>query len=441
LRPPDYDTDILVCGGGPAGVAAALNAARLGAKTLLIERYGRLGGMGVHARVWPLMGWGMNDNRLLKEIHAKLGGNSFDPELADLHFADLLEQAGARILLHTWAAEPILGGPRPPGAVEGGARPPGGPLRVAGVRAFSKQGTLAINAKLVIDATGDADIAAAAGVPCDIGRDGDGLVQPMTIQFCVEGVADDARHCGSEEAARAAKIGENETWESVTTRAQQSGELPPTVGVVRTYKMGRKGKACVNATQVNGLFGIKVEDLTKAELDGRRQAVRVVEFMRRHLPGYEHCYISHMPAVIGVRETRRVRGLARLTREDLVTGRAWPDAIVRGARFSIDIHNPAGSGQAENQGEHARQGGAARVKPYDIPAGCAIPQGAEGLLVAGRCISGTHEAHASYRVQNICMAVGAGVGALAATSLADGTPPAKVDIAKVQKVLFTDAQS
>jgi len=237
-------------------------------------------------------------------------------------------------------------------------------------------------------------------------------------------------------AARAAKLAGGETWESATTRAQQNGELPATVGVVRTYKMGRKGKVCVNATQVNGLYGTQVEDLTQAELEGRRQAVRVVEFMRRHLPGYENCYISHMPAVIGVRETRRIRGLAQLTRDDLVAGRAWPDAIVRGALFVIDIHNPAGSGQAENHGAGAKQGIAARVKPYDIPAGCTIPQKVEGLLVAGRCISGTHEAHASYRVQNICMAIGAGVGALTATSLADNTPPASVDVSKVQKILF-----
>lgn len=415
-----FNTDILVCGGGPAGIAAALNAARLGCKTLLLERYGRLGGMGVHARVWPLMGRVAN-NRLVQEIHAKIGGGGFDPEVADIHFADLLEQAGAKILLHAWATEPLISGGR-----------------VTGVRAISKQGPLTINAKLVIDATGDADIAAAAGVPCDMGRDGDGLVQPMTIQFCIEGVADSAQYCGSEEAARAAKLGGGETWESVTTHAQQSGELPPSVGVVRTYKMGRKGKVCVNATQVNGLFGTKVEDLTKAELEGRRQAVRVVEFMRKHLPGYESCYISHMPAVIGVRETRRIRGLAQLTRDDLAKGRTWPDALVRGALFVIDIHNPNGSGQAENHGERSKQGGAMRVKPYDIPAGCTIPQNVEGLLVAGRCISGTHEAHASYRVQNICMAIGAGVGALAATALIDNTRFSATDMAKVQKVLFTD---
>ncbi len=428
METPAYNTDVLICGGGPAGIAAALSAARLGAQTIILERYGRLGGMGIHARVWPLMG-GVANNRLVREIHAKIGGNRIDPEIADLHFADLLQEAGVKILLHSWATAPLMAG----GAGNTGRGP------VVGVRAFSKQGPFTVAAKLVIDATGDADIAAAAGVPCDVGRDGDGLVQPMTIQFCIEGVADDARHCGSEEAARAARIGDTgETWESVTTRAQQNGELPPTVGVVRTYKMGRRGKACVNATQVNGLYGTKVEDLTQAELDGRRQAVRVVEFMRKHLPGYERCYISHMPAVVGVRETRRIRGLAQLTREDLVTGRKWPDAIVRGAVFVIDIHNPAGSGQAENQNHSAKQGGAARVKPYDIPLGCVIPQGVEGLLVAGRCISGTHDAHASYRVQNICMAIGAGVGAVAATALADNVPPAKVDIAKVQNTLFAE---
>ena len=414
-----YDTDILVCGGGPAGIAAAINAARLGQRTLLIERYGRLGGMGIHGRVWPLMG-GVANNKLVGEIHAKIGGGGFDPELADIHFADMLEQSGARLLLHAWATEPLMAG-----------------NRVTGVRAFSKQGAFTVNAKLVIDATGDADIAAAAGVPCDMGREGDGLVQPMSIMFFVEGVDDGARHCGSEEEARAAKVGDKETWESLTTRAQQTGELPPTVGVVRTYKMGRRGKACVNATQINRLNGTKLEDLTRAELECRRQAMQVVAFMRKHLPGYANCYISHMPAVIGVRETRRIRGLEQLKREDLVSGRKWPDAIVRGAQFVIDIHNPDGSGQAENQHSDARQGGAAHVKPYDIPAGCVIPQNAEGLLVAGRCISGTHEAHASYRVQNICMAIGAGVGALAATSLADGVPPEKVDIAKVQRTLFT----
>ncbi|MDR1483410.1 MAG: FAD-dependent oxidoreductase [Planctomycetaceae bacterium] len=412
-----FETEILVCGGGPAGFAAAANAARLGRKTLILERYGRLGGMGINARVWPLMGGVQSP--FVKEVHDKIGGNGFDPERADLHYADILQQAGATILLHAWVTEPILEG-----------------NRIVGVKAISKEGTITVRAKLIIDATGDADVAALAGVPFEIGREGDGLVQPMSIMFAIEGVADNAKYCGSEEAARTAKINETETWETVTTRAQKNGELPETVGVVRTYKMGRRGKACVNATQINRLFGTKVEDLTKAELECRRQAFQVVDFMKKYLPGYENIYVSHMPAVIGVRETRRIRGLEQLKREDLVSGRKWDNAIVREARFSIDIHNPAGGGQAENQTSAEIQGSAAKVKPYDIPATCVIPQKVDGLLVAGRCISGTHEAHSSYRVQNICMAIGAGVGVLAAVTLNDHTIPANVDMEKIQKILF-----
>jgi len=139
-------------------------------------------------------------------------------------------------------------------------------------------------------------------------------------------------------------------------------------------------------------------------------------------------------------ETRRIRGLYRLEREDLISGRKWDNAIVRNAHFSIDIHNPDGSGQAENQTNSEIQGTAVRVQPYDIPLTCAIPLKVEGLLVAGRCISGSHDAHASYRVQNICLATGAGVGTVAAVSLQDNVAVAEVDIKKVQQVLFGESE-
>jgi hypothetical protein len=410
-----FETEILVCGGGPAGFAAATNAARLERKVMILERYGRLGGMGIHARVWPLMG-GVN-SPFVKEVHNKIG--NFDPERADLHYADFLEQAGVKILLHNWVTEPIMDG-----------------NRIVGVKTVSKEGTLTVHANLIIDATGDADVAANAGVPFEIGRESDSLVQPMSIMFAIEGVADDAKYCGSEQAARAATIGNDETWETVTTRAQKNGELPETVGVIRTYKMGRRGKACVNATQINGLYGTKVDDLTTAELTCRRQVFQIVDFMRKNLPGYENIYVSHMPAVIGIRETRRICGLEQLKREDLISGRKWNNAIVRDARFSLDIHNPSGGGQAENQNQEQVQGTAGSVKPYDIPATCVIPQKIDGLLVAGRCISGSHEAHSSYRVQNICMAIGAGVGTLAAVALNDHTTPVNADMKKIQKILF-----
>jgi len=133
-----------------------------------------------------------------------------------------------------------------------------------------------------------------------------------------------------------------------------------------------------------------------------------------------------------VRETRRFLGEAYLRREDLVSGRRWPDAVVRGAFFPIDIHNPAGSGQAEGT---AGQGLATRVKPYDIPYGCLVPKSTDGLLLASRCISGSHEAHASYRVMCIAIGVGAAAGAAAALAAKSDLQPRRIDVKNLQRLL------
>ncbi len=401
-------TDVLVCGGGPAGVAAAVMAARGGAKVLLIERYGRLGGMAVHARVAPLMG--RSDSPFVREVLTRIGGVKIDPDRLDLQYADLVQEAGVDLLLHAWACETLLE-----------------ENRVAGTRQVSKQGMLIVRAKVTVDATGEGDVAFGAGAEFEQGREGDGLLQPMSIMYTVAGL-DDARaiYCGSEEEARKLLI-EGQSWESIVQRAQQAGELPENVGVVRTYRTSRPGEAVINATQVNYVDGTKVKDLTKAELDGRRQALAILDFLRKHGPGYENAYIAGMPAVIGVRETRRILGVDHLTRDDLIAGRRRDDAVVRKASFVIDIHNPAGPGQAE--------GFAAQVKPYDIPYGCLVPKELDGLLVAGRCISGSHEAHASYRVQQIAMAIGSAAGAAAAIAAKSGVLPREVDVKQIQTAL------
>jgi len=218
-------------------------------------------------------------------------------------------------------------------------------------------------------------------------------------------------------------------------RGQRSGELAATIGVIRIYRSSRPGFRVINATQVNGVDGTKPSDLTRAELEGRRQAFQVLDFLRKHAPGYEKACITEMPAAIGVRETRRVLGEAYLTREDLIAGRRWPDAVVRSASFPIDIHNPAGSGQAEGAKEKAAQGGAAHVKPYDIPYGCLVPKKIDGLVMAGRCISGSHDAHASYRVQCIAMAVGAAAGVAAALAVKKSVQPRQVDASGIQRLM------
>ena len=196
--------------------------------------------------------------------------------------------------------------------------------------------------------------------------------------------------------------------------------------VIRLYNATIPLMNIVNATQVNKLDGTKSADLTKAEIICRKQAYQVLEVVRRHLPGYEKAYISGMPAMIGVRETRRFEGVARLTKADCLAGRKRDDAIVHSASFCIDIHNPAGAGQAAQQ-ETFKTGEAERVKPYDIPYGALVPKEVDGLLFAGRCISAEHEALASCRVMRIAMATGVGAGAAAAYAVQHGIDVRAVD--------------
>ncbi len=402
------DVDVIVAGSGAAGFAAATCAARAGAKTVLLERYGRLGGAATTSLVCTLFG-GIT-SEFVSEFEHRYAAVGDNWELLDVVYADMLEEAGVEVLLHCWAPEAIF---------EDG--------RAAGVRALSKQGMLTLHAKVVVDATGDGDLAASAGAEYEMGREGDGLVQPMSIMYCVNGVdKDHALICKSEQMATEVQVPEG-TWHDVVHRGCEEGALPKNVTVIRIYESPLPGERLVNATQVNYVDGLKVADLSRAELEGRRQAIRITDFLKQHAPGYESCFISRMPAAVGVRETRRFLGVEYLTRDDLLTGRKWRTAIARDAAFPIDIHNPDGGGQAEKV--------AAGVKPYDIPYGCLVPRTVDGLLLAGRCISGSHEAHASYRNQRITMAVGAAAGTAAALSVRQGEQPREVPVEQIQCIL------
>lgn len=392
------NVDVLVVGGGPAGFAAALAASRAGASTLLIERSGRLGGMATNALVSPFLG--MVKGNFVNDIIDRLGGREVDPSTLDLKYADMLVQDNAQILLHTCAISANIDGDR-----------------VTGCSAFTKQGRIDISAAVTIDASGDGDIAYSAGVPFEQGRPGDGLTQPVSIMFRIGGVGTSPLLCGSEGEAAALTLPAG-TWEQIVERGMREGELPENVGVIRTYATRRPSEVTVNATQVNYIDGTSPDDLTRAELEGRRQAHIVTEFLRKHAPGYENCFISEMPAVVGVRETRRFLGCDYLTRADLLEGRKRPDAVVEDALFVIDIHNPDGPGQSE--------GSAVECRPYDIPYGCLVPREIDGLLLAGRCISGSHDAHASYRVMTICLGIGAAAGAAAAISARRRISPRQV---------------
>ncbi|MBI5686825.1 MAG: FAD-dependent oxidoreductase [Verrucomicrobia bacterium] len=416
--------DVLVCGGGPAGIGAALMAARAGRKTLLVERYGRFGGMAVQAMVGPLMG--SVRSTIVDEILKHIGGRNVDYEFIDLKYAELLQKAGCEILLHAWIVEPLLDG-----------------KRVTGARLLTKQGMIDVKARITVDATGDGDVAFGAGAEYDQGRGAgpnwaaDGLLQPMTIMFRVAGV----NHKETMEANRGRKafrFPDGRTWNQLCKDANAKGELPPTVGMVRTYASRRQDERVINAVQVNRVDGTKVRDLTHAEFEGRRQVQPIVEFLKKNAPGFQNAYVSGMPAIIGARETRRIRGVESLAVEDLFAGRKWPNAVVRGVSFPIDIHNPDGIGQAQGVSAAHPLGKDPVVKPYDIPYGCLVPRSANGLLVAGRCISGSHEAMASYRVQVIAMGTGVAAGVAAAEAAQKNIEPRDVEVGKIQSVVFEE---
>lgn len=406
--------DVVVCGGGPSGIAAAIAAASAGAKTLLVERMGRLGGTSTNGVVHQIPVW--TDTTYVRDLHALAKAHGTDSEFLDIAYADTVTASGAEILLHA--------------PVSGVLKAPGAPPTLAGVRLATPSGPLDISAKRIVDATGDGTVAFLAGAKYDVGRASDGLTQPATIMFRVSGV----NHAETMEAngGRAKYRFPEGSWDHVTMNARDRGELPPTVGKVRTYLGHRETDRYINATQVNYIDGASVFDLTKAEIEGRKQVPAIMDFLRKRAPGFGDAYVSLMPAMVGIRETRRFRGIAALTRDDCLAGRQWPDAVVVGCRAPLDVHNPTGPGQAEGVSEAHPAGKDPAPKPYDIPYGCLVPEEFDGLLLAGRCISGDHDAHASYRWQTVCMATGAAAGFAAAESLRQGVQPRNLDIRPVQ---------
>lgn len=434
---------MLVVGGGPAGLGAALGAAAAGATVILAERYGFLGGNATAALVMPLMSFhtqhahaeqagattllptdhGPGDPviggvlRTLLERLVSAGGAippslqtgyvvPFDPEIFKLVALDLLDEAGVRFLFHALAGE-VIGD----GAVEG-------------VVFETKSGPVVLRARAVVDCTGDGDIAARAGAPYEIGRE-DGLVQPMTLMF---------RMVEFERAAFAAYVQDHpDQWRGVhglwelARRAAAAGELDLPREDILFFATPHEREVSVNSTRVTRVLGADVWDLTYAEWESRRQMRQIAAFLRRYVPGFEDAYIAQSGVNIGVRETRRIMGDHVLTADDVLQARKFDDAIAR-CSYPLDIHNPQGSGTLLKR--------LPAGEAYDIPLRCLLPRGVDGLVVAGRCISGTHAALSSYRVMPVAMATGQAAGVCAALAARRGERPHAVPVEEVQRELL-----
>jgi len=408
--------DVLVAGAGPAGICAAVAAARQGAKVALVERYGVVGGNLTAGYVGPILGM-VGRGTMRDEIVRLLGvpdndmigrtGKAHDIEEAKRALTELIAREAIDVYLQSAVYDVIK---------EGGA--------VRGLMLATNEGPLALEGRVVVDATGDAVVSYLAGAPIEKGRD-DGLMQPATLEFTIDGV-DERRGVICIGDVDEVELG-GERFLDFCRRCADEGKLPPQLAAVRLHPTTHAGQRQVNTTQINGVDSTRVADLFRAEVELRRQIGLLVDFLRANLPGYERCRCISSGTTLGVRESRRVMGDYVITAEELAEGKRFADVVVHRAEFIVDIHNPAGAGQAEAQIQYC--------KPYDLPYRCFLPRGIENLLTAGRCISGTHRAHASYRVMSICMAMGEAVGIAAALCARKGCTPRALDVAELQRTM------
>lgn len=412
--------DVIVCGGGPSGVAAALACSRMGARTLLVERYGFCGGMATAALVNPFSGHAYHDQiapegrkasliggvfkEIAQELHRGGGFGSvlmdaaFDEELLKRVYDEALAGAGVTVRYHTQLAGVRMDGPR-----------------VAAIETISKEGRASFAAGAFVDCTGDGDLAAAAGCPYDVGRASDGMSQAMTVSFRMANV-DKAEMfaAGTMRAARA-------LVEPYFQRALASGELHyPYRNFIHFYDHPRAGVLHFNMTRITCVSGLSAEDLTKAEIEGRRQAYVMGDWLVKRVPWFRDAFVDKIACQVGVRETRHVRGLYTMTTDDIVAARKFPDGITR-SRYFIDIHNPSGA-----QDPHQKRGGRGEVRAgfgpppgdyYEVPFRSLVNATCPNLIVACRALSATHEAAAAVRVMATMHGVGEAAGVAAAEAV------------------------
>ena len=459
------DADVVVLGGGPGGLPAAVAAARAGYKTIIIERYGVLGGLATTCLMGPFFGYAPVEGRYApnKKNHVdskehlilggipmelvrrlqKIGGAfndkiiewdaiRFDPELFKIVCDEICNESGVKTILHAWAVGTIVKD-----------------NQIKAVIIESKSGRQVVTGKIFIDGTGDADIAWFSGAPYKKGRKSDGLTQSMGTRFRIGNVRPRTK-------AEIAKGNE------LVSEAIRQGLIHPlsTGWVDEVGSTVRENEMTPDTTRAAG-DGTNVMHLTRAEFKIRKDTMAMMKFLKEKVPGFENAYLIDLPFTVGVRETRQIVGEYCLSDDDVLETRKHKDTSIAKGCWWIDIHCPLGnstpwSAQTSLCSEMCRVDEFQKRKcimkakckeqlppasfirendHYDIPYGCLVPKKIDNLLVSGRCVSATHIAMASIRVIGTCFALGEAAGTAAALSLKTKLIPRAINVVQLRNTL------
>ena len=439
IQPNEDIYDVVIAGGGTAGAIAAVASARGGAKTLVIERWGHLGGTAVYGI--PFLGiFDCNNNkvnagivdelvkRLQEEggsigytIGAKWADNKhefslapFEPETYKYVAQEMVLESGAEILFHTYIADVVMDH-----------------NIVKGIKVINKSGCYEIKAKVFIDCTGDADLAYRSGTFMQEKLS----MQNVSMLFKMGNI-------DLERFTYALKNNQGvKGWGEWHTRVITGGKLndsnPSTIHIAGhfSFKSGKEvtftavslisGEVCINATRTIDINGANAYELSKAEILERRNVNKIVKMLIDEIPGFENSHLLQTSPV-GIRESRNIIGEYILTKDDVVSGRMFNDKIAKGA-YPIDIHDPKGG---RTQFTFISGGGS-----YGIPYRCLVPKNIDGLLVAGRCLSATHESLGTARIMGAVMSQGEAAGTAAALAVKTSKLPRNIDIKKLRSLL------
>ncbi len=409
------ETDVLVVGGGPGGLGAAVMAARQGVKVVLAERYGCMGGMASFGEVSPFMPNHVEKATLDRPVFVEwcrklweylpekdrqarpfddniMPGTRISKDAVMLAMEDLLLEAGVKILYHHTLVDVVKDG-----------------NRIEAALFQSKSGLGAIRAKVYIDSTGDGDLAALSGCPCEFGNE-DGFCQPMTTCFKVSGVD-------------RSRMPDRPAINAIYDKAKADGEIHCLRENVLWFLTDEEDVIHFNTTRVVKKSGINGVELSEAEIEGRRQIREYLTFLRKHVPGFEQARLHSIAHHIGIRETRRVKGIVFQTTDDFLRAAKYEDGVVK-ASYPIDIHNPSGSGTIIKA-----------LEPndwYELRYGTLVPLNSDNLLVGCRAISVDHALHSSSRVMPPVCSIGQAAGMAAAMSIRKGCRPAELSGVEVR---------